>query len=132
MSTLQPPPQTPPPTSHAFTVVEILDDVGRRVIHRQIVLGERPKDFVEFVGVNQIIVRVGGEGGPSQPSAYRFPIEGAKTIEEAFSAWDATANHYAQLHVEELKRQMREAQMPKPGILIPNAADAPRILGARG
>lgn len=106
--------QTPttkhPPTSFIFTVVEHMDDVGRRITVRETISGTPGPGFAKYVGVSHVLVRVHGMPGPGQQSVYKFPIEGVKTIEEAFAQFDGISHGYGQMHLAELRKQMVEAQ----------------------
>lgn len=120
---------TPPASSFVFSIVETMDDVGRRVIHRKVLFGTPPSDFSEFVGLNQVIVRVGGEQGVQQPSAYKFPIDGVKTLEEAYGVWDQLARAFGDMHIAELRRQYREAQAAQAGgLVVPTPQQTKKIL----
>lgn len=112
-------PNAPPAsTSYVFKVVEMLDDVGRRIVQRQIVFGVAPADFVEFVGIGQISIQAGP--GPAQPSSYRFPIENVTSIEEAFAKWDVLCQRYGEVQVDVLRRRIAAAQR-NDRIVVPTA-----------
>jgi hypothetical protein len=96
-----------PPTKFIYTVLETMDDVGRRIVHRTVIVGVQPPDFPTFIGVSRVFVRT-SKDAPAQESVYQFPIEGVRTLEEAYGRYDDCAQVAAHTHVEDLQRALRE------------------------
>lgn len=117
------------PTTFIYSVIEYMDDVGRRVVHRKVVEGTAPADFSEYIGMNQLVLQVGGAAPAQQQiSPYKFPIDGVRSLTEAFGRWDTCARTYGDMHVADLRRQYREAMAASQKLAVPTPDQAKKIL----
>lgn len=118
-------PPRPPPSAYIFSVTEFLDDQGRRVLHRSILCGTPPADYVEFVGVGQVTLEMGANG-PRQSSQYSFAIQAA-TLDEAFARWDELNEWALNDHVNKVREQVMANQRraaPGAGSLVVPGSEA--------
>jgi len=108
-----------PPSDFIFTTTEYADNFGRLVAEREVVKGEAPGNFSRYVSRHTVNIpphlAAFFQGAAKAP--YRFPIEGATTLDEAFEKWEECARKYGEIHARQLEDQVRQAQ--EPGIVVP-------------
>ena len=96
------------------------DGKGRMVQHRVITVGEAPEGFVPFIGVAQCKITIQTPQGPQEKiETFRFPIDGAKTIEDAYVAFEGFQNRHAKQYEERVQKALNEANAPKLAMASP-------------
>lgn len=104
----------PVPEGFIVEIKNYQDGAGRVLQERVVISGEAPKDFYPFLGVGKVQINMDTPHGPQQAvESFRFPIEGARTVLEAFRQYDAFMERGRANYTENLKRQIAEASAPK-------------------
>lgn len=99
-----------------YQVEDYYDDSHRHVREFVVVKGDKPEEFVRYVGVGMIEIRLGNQSIPRQ---FNANLE-SETLEEAFGKFDdimAEASKEVRKEIEKEMDQQRQEEMSK--IVIP-------------
>lgn len=109
------------------------DGTGRAIQERIVVMGEAPHDFHPYIGVGKVMLEIMTPQGPQQmQDTFRWPIEGVKTIGDAFRMYEHFRTRHEAVYRERIQKQLSEASKPRIAVAGAGALDNLPVPRPRG
>lgn len=90
------------------------DGEGRIVQGREVVLGTPPGEFHRFIGIAKVAIQIQTPHGPIvKEDSLRFAIPGAKTVAEAFGAYEGFMTREQAVYTQKVDAEIRAANTPQ-------------------